>query len=157
MVNFPVELLDGAETVICFFSTQFQGQNDVRHVHQQGIKKVVLVDIDDGGMEEMKKIYPEEWEYIVGDAFEVVQKMNETGRKFDVVIADPFLSMVDPVLCDHFDDFYGLCNKWFIVTAQLGMELSQYAQLHGKDMRLTMRNTQTGCCWLSIKKERDHA
>lgn len=148
MKDFPIELLRHAKSAACFFCAAFGGKQDVKYVCDAGIQDVMLVDLDGEKLDAMKLNYPSNWRYIQGDAFQVVKEVN---RRLDIVICDPFLSMSGKVLGENFDAFYSLARKWFICTMSLSQPLPDYSKLLDKKMFLTMRNSDTGTCWLSIQ------
>ena len=101
-----------------------------------------------------KKKFPEGWDYVIGDAFAIAQKMMiDNERKFDIVICDPWLSMCNLVLCDEFEVFYGLAKKWFICGISIKEGLKHYKNLIDKHIILHPRSTTSGVCWLIFDKE----
>ena len=89
--TFPVYVLEDAQSVACLYSAALMGQRDVIHVVQQGIEDVTLVDHDAEMMAEMRKAYPQNWNYHVGDAFEFVRAARDARKRFDVLILDPWV------------------------------------------------------------------
>lgn len=88
--TFPCELLAGAESAACFFAAGFLGRQDVIHVANAGVKRVVVCDRDEEKLTEMQRRYPEGWRFELGDAYTVAPRLAIAGELFDVVTVDPW-------------------------------------------------------------------
>ncbi len=84
--SFPVGVLDGCETALVLFAAGFGGVQDARHIAEAGLR-ATCVDIRIKLLLEMRASYPEDWNFIVADAFDFA---DETNRIWDIVTADPF-------------------------------------------------------------------
>jgi hypothetical protein len=116
---FPLRLLHGCQSVLSFFCAQFYGKNDIIHVYNAGVPEVTLVDLDEAKLAVMKSLYPAGWNTRVGDAFSVAEELRSAGRRFDVVICDPYTQMAKTVAWDHLALFRALARKyWFVLYTQ---------------------------------------
>ena len=153
MITFPTKVLEDSKSAICFFSACFEGRNDVQYVRASKIPNVTIVDIDSKKMEIMKTKYPSDWEFIVGDAYDILQKMVANNRTFDVVICDHWLSQSEKVLVEFFDDFFKLANKWFVATFSMEKGLESYTKFINRMPLINLRNAENGNVWLVFKKD----
>lgn len=96
--TFPTHVLAGAESAACFFCAGFLGRNDVIHVADAKVRRVVLVDNDPGKLEEMFRLYPQTWATFHGDAFAAAEEMRARGDGFDVSIVDPWSNAIPHAL-----------------------------------------------------------
>lgn len=111
---YPAYILEGASSALCVFVTFFLGRNDVLYVHDAGIEKVTLVDIDEWGLEAMKKIYPTHWSFVRSDYLKYLDDAIERGEHYHVVTCDQPLFMAEDVGWTHIRKFLSLTDKFFI-------------------------------------------
>lgn len=102
-----------------FFCARFLGVQTSAYIAGAGMKDVTLIDNDPIKMEDMKRIYPDEWTFIVDDAFKIVREFNDKNIKFDLVSCDPWSNTVDDVLTKDFTLFWNITNKYFICVSCL--------------------------------------
>lgn len=90
--TFPTELLRGARSAACFYCAAFGGRQDVIHVADAGVPEALLVDTDGARLGEMLPYLEAApgWSIRCQDAIECARNLADVGRKFDVVILDPF-------------------------------------------------------------------
>lgn len=88
---FPNYVLENCDSVACLYSAALMGQRDVIHFTEHNIQDVTLVDHDAEMMAEMRKAYPSNWSYLVGDAFEFIHSARSKQKRFDVVTLDPWV------------------------------------------------------------------
>lgn len=81
---FPTDLLAGNETALLLFAGGFHGENDGIHFADAGIA-ATCVDILPDGLEVMRGIYPDSWEFVQADAFAFASL---TDRRWDSVCVD---------------------------------------------------------------------
>jgi hypothetical protein len=113
--TFPVNVLEDAQSVACLYSAALMGQRDVIHVAQRGIQVVTLVDHDAEMMAEMRKVYPENWNYHVGDAFEFVRAARAARNRFDVVILDPWVYL-ERANVEITKALVGIANQYVLIS-----------------------------------------
>ena len=118
---FPTQELHCINSAVCFFVAQFFGKNDVYHVYHSGVPNVTLVDFDEERLNHMKSIYPDHWTYLLGDAFEIADKLKLEGKKYDLVISDPFSEGIRPIYVAQYFPFIDLASKRLIHIAQHSM------------------------------------
>jgi hypothetical protein len=111
MGNFPEHLLGGVRSAAMFFSGAFAGANDVDYVYAAGVPEVLLNDIDASFFAPMQAKFADRpgWEYVEDDAFDLARELGEQGRRFDLVVCDPFTgSPMKHVLFSHLPAFLDL-------------------------------------------------
>ena len=113
--TFPGYVLDNAQSAACLYSAALMGQRDVIHVAQRGIQDVTLVDHDAEMMGEMRKTYPENWCYHVGDAFEFMRAARAAHRRFDVVILDPWVYL-ERANVEMTKILVGIANQYVLIS-----------------------------------------
>ena len=86
---FPAHLLQHGDTGVCLFSAAFLGRNDAIHMARQDMT-VTCVDVDSRRLAEMEVMYPDDWEFVTGDAWEFAEAARAQGRVWDVVSVDTF-------------------------------------------------------------------
>lgn len=86
---YPAHLLPDGGTALALFSAAFLGHNDVIHFARKNMT-ATCVDIDCGRLDEMRGLYPEGWEWLPGDAWEIAETLRDDGRVFDAVSVDTF-------------------------------------------------------------------
>lgn len=82
--RFPRDVLRGSKTGLCVFAAEWHGRQDAFWLYEAGIT-TTCVDVNGTRLEEMRRIYPDGWEFVTGDAFEFAPQ-----TKYDVVTLDPF-------------------------------------------------------------------
>ena len=82
--RFPLHALRGSKTGLCVFAAEWHGRQDAFWLYEAGIK-TTCVDVNGQRLEEMRRIYPDGWEFVAEDAFEF-----QPPSKYDVVTLDPF-------------------------------------------------------------------
>jgi hypothetical protein len=119
-----IALISEYTTAICFFCAAFYGRNDVIFLHDGGIRSISLVDVEKEKLEVMTSIYPTVTESFCEDAFEVAKRLRASGRRFDVVVTDPFTNLCSRTLVESFDDFEALTEKIWLCAVN-GIELEE--------------------------------
>lgn len=84
---YPTHLLEGCETGLVLFAAAFLGHNDAIHFAEAGIQ-TTCVDIDGERLEQMADLYPAEWHFLAGDAWEFAANAGE--NRWDAVSVDTF-------------------------------------------------------------------
>ena len=82
--RFPSHVLRGSATGLCVFAAEWHGRQDAFWLYEAGIR-ATCVDVNGRKLEEMRRIYPDGWEFVEGDAFEF-----QPTAKYDVITLDPF-------------------------------------------------------------------
>jgi len=113
---FPAAALRHKSNVLCVFCCRFYGRADVVHVHDAGPAAVTLVDSDARAMRDMKLIYPPHWNYVASDYQEFLSEAARSGRSYDVVVTDPWLTMAKEVAWDSLPMFMEICADTFITN-----------------------------------------
>jgi hypothetical protein len=91
---YPVALLEGRKTALVLFAAGFYGAQDGYWIHQAGLR-ATCVDIQAGRLGEMARMYPEDWEFAVEEAFDFAERAQIEGRRWDVVSVDCPSGMFD--------------------------------------------------------------
>jgi hypothetical protein len=85
---YPGNLLEPCKTGLCLFSAAFLGHNDAIHFARHGLL-TTCVDIDGAKLQEMERLYPDDWSFIRSDAWEFAEWCS--GRsEWDAVSVDTF-------------------------------------------------------------------
>jgi hypothetical protein len=113
---FPRAALRKKSEALCVFCCRFYGRADVIHVHDANPDTVTLVDNDAPAMVDMKLIYPANWNYITADYREFLAEAVRSGRSYDVIVADPWLTMAREVAWDMLPRFLDICSDTFITN-----------------------------------------
>ncbi len=79
---FPHRYLQGLNTALVLFAAAFKGKQDACWIAEAGLT-ATCVDIDHVTLAEMKPLYPDGWEFFIGDAYAF-----NPGRVWDVVTVD---------------------------------------------------------------------
>jgi hypothetical protein len=87
---YPTHLLENARTGLILFSAAFLGHNDAIHFALEDVE-TTCVDINAERLEEMSRLYPDDWVFVCRDAWEFAAERAAAGDKWDVVSADSFL------------------------------------------------------------------
>lgn len=110
--RFPRDILRDSKTALCVFAAEWHGRQDAYWLYEAGLT-TTCVDLNDQKLDEMKRVYPDTWQFHSVDAFTFVQE--SAGLRWDVVTADPFTGeMMDRC---HFDlkRWCGLANETVIM------------------------------------------
>lgn len=82
---YPSKLLRGCENALILFAAGFHGEHDGIYVHDAGMT-ATCVDVNETLLSEMRDVYPPDWEWVLGDAYNFALK---TNRTWDIVSVDP--------------------------------------------------------------------
>ena len=115
---YPSHLLPRGGTGLCLFAAGFLGQNDAIHMWQAAMD-VTCVDTDDERLREMRSLYPDDWTFLVGDAwgFEKV-----ADKVYDVVSIDNFTGGIEPRVLASLPAWCSLARSVVTVTLGRGSE-----------------------------------
>jgi hypothetical protein len=83
--SYPRSLLQRCETALVLFAAGFHGLNDGVFLADAGIR-ATCVDTDAEKLNEMLRIYPDDWTFVVADAYEYAT----VSGKWDLVSVDPY-------------------------------------------------------------------
>ena len=98
------QFFEGCETALCLFSAAWHGRQDAYWIAKYGMQGV-CVDLDGGRLEEMRAVYPEDWQFIQADVFNFTSI--PTRPRYDVITLDPFTNLFEkcadllPRWCDN--------------------------------------------------------
>jgi len=93
-----------ATTGLLLFGCAHKGDNDGVHFLKAGLRSHVI-DIDPARIEAMRPGYPDEWSFIMADAYRFASDATRRGQRWDVVSVDPFSEDADLV-------FAGIDSLW---------------------------------------------
>lgn len=143
---YPVELLEGAESGLLLFAAGFLGHNDGVHFAERGIP-CDCVDVDRDRLEEMRQLYPRDWNFHVDDAFDFAREA-VGRRRWDVVSVDTFTGDVMERALEHLRIWTALANRAVTVTLTAG---TSYAAPRGWTHWLYPRSVSV--YWLVLERE----
>jgi hypothetical protein len=164
---FPVKVLENVRSACAFYSVGLMGMRDVIHLQGKCVPEVTLVDIDGEKMAEMRKIYPQNWDYVVGDADEVLSLFRRQKRRFDVIVLDPWVT--DQIrIMERLSDLLDIANQYVVISlsknsfySPLGVNplaKDVLAYLKAKDERVAnvsqvkCTNFDGGIFWVAIRR-----
>jgi len=109
--NFPIELLKPEYSAICFFSAAFGGENDVKYLHEAGMKDVFLIDND---LEKLKAV-AEKFGYEFGhmNAFDLIEF--DATPDTDIIICDQWTNHDDLINRVYFDNLLAAAQRYLII------------------------------------------
>jgi hypothetical protein len=124
---FPRQVLSDSSTALCLFSAAWHGRQDAYWVAKRGLR-ATCVDLDAGRLDEMRNLYPSDWEFIQHDAFDFPAMHCErvATRDWDAVVLDPYTN--------HFDRAAEYLPVWCAVANNvviLGMDGRDLEVPHG--------------------------
>src|SRR4051812_16962494 len=88
---YPLWALEGCETALIVFASEFGGMNDAAWVVDAGVR-ATCVDINADKLNAMRENYPDDWSFVCQDAYEFAAL---TDGRWDVVSLDPFTNHFD--------------------------------------------------------------
>jgi hypothetical protein len=144
---YPTYLLEGAETGLCLFSAAFLGHNDVIHYALEGIQ-TTCVDVDEQKLQTMRVLYPDEWAFVVADAWEYAERAAATGTRWDVVSVDTFRGWATEKSLADLGVWCALANKAVLATLEKGQT---YETPDGWTDNLFVRNSEV--FWLVLTRD----
>lgn len=118
---YPRQVLEHARNALVLFGCALNGENDGSWIAGAGIP-TVCVDIVGERTGGMRGAYPDDWEFVVADAFEWVK---HTSDRFDLVSVDP-PSNLSAAAADHLTEWLRVTNQ----TLVLGMQFETMNRAH---------------------------
>lgn len=115
---YPADMLNGCDTGLCLFAAAFLGVNDAIHFARHNIQ-TVCVDLNAERIGQMETIYPQDWEFLVDDAWAFAGAI--TGAyTFDAVSVDSFLGDATDRSLTTLELWCSLASKCVTVTIPAG-------------------------------------
>jgi hypothetical protein len=163
---FPKDALRHHSNVLSLFSCRFYGKGDAINLYDACPEQVTLVDINSSAMTDMQLIYPANWKYIVADYKEFVAEAATDGRSYDLIVADPWLTMAKEVGWDFLGEMMKICSDSLMTNysnemfSELGVERDDLAGLSRAVSRrcgveVTVEQTlarNRDVCWVVMRK-----
>jgi extradiol dioxygenase family protein len=144
---YPTELLEGAETALCMFSAAFLGHNAEIHFAEAGIK-TTCVDIDGPRLDEMKQLYPDDWQFVLEDAWQFAERAASVDVKWDIVSVDTFRGNATERSLTTLELWCSIANKAVLATLEIGQT---YDTPEGWQADTFQRNREV--FWLVLTRE----
>ena len=116
---YPVWALKGCETALIVFASAFDGEQDARYIADAGLRGT-CVDNNVKTLLRMQQRYPDDWQFIVADAFTFPA---HTRKTWDVVTVDPFTNQFDRVAA-MLQDWCDMARKYVVLGVAPGQWLS---------------------------------
>ena len=79
---FPTAYLEGLSSALVLFAAAFNGKQDACWIEEAGLTATCL-DVSEDAIAKMKPLYPPDWEFVVGNAYEF-----SSHRWWDIVTVD---------------------------------------------------------------------
>lgn len=86
---YPAHYLEGLETGLCLFGAAYLGHNDAIHFYEHGLRTNV-VDTDFERLSTMRRLYPEDWQFVYVDAWAYALAAEREELVFDAVSVDTY-------------------------------------------------------------------
>jgi hypothetical protein len=116
---YPTYLLEDAESGLCLFSAAFMGHNEAIHFALENVQ-TTCVDIDQEKLHAMAALYPDDWEFVVRDAWEFAAAAYAVGMTWDVVSVDTFRGNATERSLADLNAWCLIANRTVIATLELG-------------------------------------
>jgi hypothetical protein len=111
---FPTDAIEAKKNVLCLFCALFYGRADVIHVYDAAPKTATLVDNLSEHLENMKLIYPLNWEFVSADYEVFLAEASQSPKTYDLIISDHSTEMARKVLWDYLPVIMNLCSDTLI-------------------------------------------
>jgi hypothetical protein len=134
---YPRHVLRDSRTALCLFSARWHGRQDAYWLAEAGLR-TTCVDQDEARLREMKAVYPPDWEFVAGDAFETAQWRD---MKWDVVSLDPFTDLFDRC-ADNLPLWCALANDAVILGCATDQQIT--APAGWQEVRRVFRSSYGG-------------
>jgi hypothetical protein len=115
---YPADMLHPGETGLCLFAAAYLGHNDAIHMARKEMT-VTCVDVNDQRLVEMEQLYPDDWEFVVCDAWVFAEHYAATGRTWDIVSVDTFTGDATDRSMDSLELWCSLANRAVVATISL--------------------------------------
>lgn len=145
---YPTHLLEGCETGLVLFAAAFLGHNDAIHFAMAGMRSF-CVDNDSPRLAEMRDIYPDDWGFLYGDAWDIAERDREHGLTYDAVSADTWTGDLMRRSLDSLDLWCSLARKLVTVTIT-DDAIDTYRKPEGWRSFLFLR--APGVYWLALSR-----
>lgn len=96
-------MFSDCKTALCIFSAEWLGIQDAYWIAKAGLIGE-CVDLKGHLLDEMRELYPKDWQFHERDAYEFAEEAVEDGRQWDVLTLDPW--------CGQFDRCANLMEMW---------------------------------------------
>lgn len=128
---YPTHLLPRGGTGLCLFAAGFLGQNDAIHMWQAGMD-VTCVDTDEERVREMRSLYPDDWTFVIEDAWRFEKVATDI---YDVVSVDNFTGKIEPRVLGSLPLWCALARSLVTVTLGRGADYEVPAGWNSTTMR----------------------
>lgn len=112
---FPAFLLPKGGTALALFAAAFLGVNDAIHFARNDMT-ATCVDIDAERLDEMADLYPYDWDFVLGDAWEYAEEARYDGIRWDVVSVDTYTGTATNRSLAELELWCALADKAVAVT-----------------------------------------
>jgi len=117
---YPGHRLQGCETALVMFAAGFLGKQDAYWIADAGLK-ATCVDADAAKVQEMQGMYPDDWDFVIGDVYDFAER--HAGRwTWDVVSLDPWTQDFDRCAA-QLATFCWLANRLVVIGTGVGTTL----------------------------------
>ena len=117
--QYPAQYLEGLETGLCLFGAAFSGANDAIHFYEHGLRTNV-VDTDFERLSKMRRLYPDDWQFVHVDAWEYAEAARREELAFDAVSVDTFTGDAEIRSLASLELWTSIANELVTVTATPG-------------------------------------
>jgi len=112
--GFPSHLFSPETTVLSLFSAAFGGEQDIKFLHEAGITKVDMVDLDRSKLDALGNKFPG---YVCScmDAFKVIDSCVVESIRYDVVVCDQWTSDDNKINDWYLDRLKSIASHYLIL------------------------------------------
>lgn len=115
-LDFPINAIKQKRNALCMFCAQFYGRSDISYIHDVCPDRMTLVDNNAALLEEMKLIYPTDWNFHCADYKDFLAKTTENGNTYDLVICDTWAWIAREVAWDQLPNLMNICSGTLILN-----------------------------------------
>ncbi len=146
---YPAHLLEGLATGVCLFGAAYLGHNDAVHFWEHGLATQV-VDVDFDRMAQMRRLYPDDWNFVVMDAWQYAEGCVANEIAFDAVSVDCYTGDAEQRALETLELWTELANELVTVTIATGSRFTVPKGWRSGHMRRGYRAS-----WLILRRDRD--
>lgn len=150
---YPDHLLADCATGLALFAAAFVGHNDAIHFALAGMRGT-CVDVDDEGLDRMRAIYPEDWEFAFSDAWSFAKRAIGFGERWDVVSVDTFTGDSMERSLRSLDLWTGLARRVVTVTLKVDdPDSGPISRLVPRGWRWSLYPRASSVYWLTLERD----
>lgn len=140
--QFPLDVLDGIKSVVCFYGATSGGRSDLIHLFDAGLSSVHVVDVEKK-LRDVATVFPENWEYTPKEPEEILSTLLAQDVMYDLVICDGSAGIVDYVWEDLLPRLFHLSRKRVLVRLSGEYAFDYVADITAESVRVLARKVSS--------------